>query len=138
MSNPKGQHAKKAVRQATALELRIQGLSYRAIATECGVNMSTAYSDVQHALGLLDDVRREKAEQYRALELLRLDAMTLSLSAKIDLGDTKAILVAVKIMERRAKLLGLDNPQAAEASGPFKFTLDIGTLGESSEDSEAA
>ena len=133
MSNPKGQHAKKAVRQNAALELRIQGLSYRAIATECGVNMSTAYSDVQHALGLLDDVRREKAEQYRALELLRLDAMTLSLSAKIDLGDTKAILVAVKIMERRAKLLGFDALPTAEVAAPMTFTLDLGTLGEPSE-----
>ena len=65
--------------------------------------MSTAYHDVQHALGLLDHVCREKAEQYRALELLRLDAMTLCLSPKIDSGDTKAILVAVKIMERHTR-----------------------------------
>ena len=54
---------------------------------------------MQNAIGLLDNIRREKAEQYRTLELLRLDAMTLSLKAKIDSGDTKAIVVAVKIME---------------------------------------
>ena len=132
--NPKGQHAKKALRQNAALELRILGHSYRAIAAECDVNESTAYSDVQNALGLLDAIRRDKAEQYRALELLRLDALTLALSAKIDSGDTRAILVAVKIMERRAKLCGLDEPiKAEEAAGPFKFTLDLGTLGEPSE-----
>ena len=136
--NPKGQHAKKALRQNAALDLRLLGHSYRAIAAECGVNESTAYHDVQNALGLLDAIRRDKAEQYRALELLRLDALTLCLKAKIDSGDTRAILVAVKIMERRAKLLGLDNPQAAEVAAPFRFTLDIGTLGEHGEDSEAA
>ena len=81
--NPKGQHAKKALRQNAALELRMLGLSYRAIATDCGVNESTAYSDVQNAIGLLDDIRRDKAEHYRALELLRLDAMTLSLTTKV-------------------------------------------------------
>ena len=49
----------------------------------CGVNESTAYGDVQNAIGLLDDIRRDKAEHYRALELLRLDAMTLSLITKV-------------------------------------------------------
>lgn len=47
------------------------------------MNESTAYSDVQNAIGLLDDIRRDKAEHYRALELLRLDAMTLSLTTKV-------------------------------------------------------
>ena len=131
--NKKGQHAKKALRQNAALELRMLGLSYRAIATDCGVNESTAYSDVQNAIGLLDNIRREKAEQYRTLELLRLDAMTLSLNAKIDSGDTKAIVVAVKIMERRAKLLGLDALPKTDVSAPITFTLDLGTLGEHAE-----
>ena len=127
--NPKGQHAKKALRQNAALDLRLLGHSYRAIAAECGVNESTAYHDVQNALGLLDAIRRDKAEQYRALELLRLDALTLSLSAKIDLGDTRAILAAVKIMERRAKLLGFDALPTAEVVAPMTFTLDLGPLG---------
>jgi hypothetical protein len=131
--NPKGQHATKALRQNAALELRTLGYSYRAIATKCGVNESTSYGDVQNAIGLLDNIRREKAEQYRTLELLRLDAMTLSLTEKIDSGDTKAIVVAVKIMERRAKLLGLDALPKTEASAPIKFTLDLGTLGEHTE-----
>ena len=89
---------------------------------------------MQNAIGLLDNIRREKAEQYRTLELLRLDAMTLSLKAKIDSGDTKAIVVAVKIMERRCKLLGLDALPKTEVSAPIKFTLDLGTLGEHTED----
>ena len=93
------------------------------------MNESTAYHDVQNALGLLDAIRRDKAEQYRALELLRLDALTLCLSAKIDLGDTRAILVAVKIMERRAKLLGFDALPTAEVVAPMTFTLDLGPLG---------
>jgi hypothetical protein len=36
----------------------------------------------------------------------------------------------VKVLERRAKLLGLDALPKADVSTPIQFTLDLGTLGE--------
>jgi len=42
-------------------------------------------------------------------------------------------VVAVKIMERRCKLLGLDALPKTDVSAPIKFTLDLGTLDEAAE-----
>ena len=60
--------------------------------------------------------------------------MTQRLAADVQRGDTKAITTEVRIMDRRAKLLGLDEPTKSEMSGPVKFTLDIGTLGENQDE----
>jgi hypothetical protein len=52
----------------------------------------------------------EKAEQIRELELKRLDRFQRSLQPAANKGDAKAVLAILKVMERRAKLLGLDAP----------------------------
>ena len=135
MGSPKGHEAVKAVRQQRALDMRMLGFSYRAIAKDCGVTEGTSYSDVQSAIASLDVIKKDKAERIRELELIRLDHMTQRLAADVNRGDTKAITTEVRIMERRAKLCGLDEPTKAELSGPIKFTLDIGTLGENEDES---
>jgi hypothetical protein len=54
----------------------------------------------------------------RELELTRLDAMLLPLWRRVQAGEEKAIDRALRIMERRARLLGLDAPTRGELSGP--------------------
>lgn len=102
--------AREKARQA--LELRKAGLSYEAIAARVGWSAkSTAY----HAIGkALDAITREPAKRVRSLELERLDALLLALWQKARGGDAGAIDRILKIMERRAKLLGLDAPQRVE------------------------
>ena len=96
------------VRQAKALELRSRGLSYRQIAQELGYSgPAGAYKAVGTGL---DKTLREHSEDVRQLELERLDAMLDGVYGKATSGDDKAIHVALRIMERRAKLLGLDAP----------------------------
>ena len=96
-----------AKRRAQALELRISGMSYRAIADAMQCADSTAYELVQSAL-------REIPAQN--VEILRTehDAMIRRLFAKlmprIDKGEPRAIEVGVKLLERLAKLHGLDAP----------------------------
>ena len=116
--------------------MRMLGYSYRAIAKDCAVNEATSYKDVQSALSSLDKVKKDTAEKMREMELVRLDHMTQRLAADVNKGDTKAILAEVRIMERRARLCGLDEPTKAEVVGPIKFTLDIGTLGEKEDDND--
>jgi hypothetical protein len=74
------------------------------------VSEGTAYSDVQTEIARLDALTGQKAERLRDLEARRLDALTVSLAPGIKAGDPRAILAAVRIMERRAKLFGLDSP----------------------------
>ncbi len=104
------------MRTAKALDLRIAGANYRQIARELDIANATAYGDVQEELGRLDTRNGQKAERLRDLEARRLDLLTLSLAPGIKLGDPRAISAAVRIMERRARLFGLDAP--TQIAGP--------------------
>lgn len=104
----KGQEEGAAVRRAEALELRIAAASYRQIGKQLGVSEKTAYYDVQRELARLQTMRTKRAEDLRGLELARLDRMALALNRKIAGGEERAITAMLRLMERRARLLGLD------------------------------
>ena len=125
----KGKNAKMAVRQQAALEYRISGFTYRQIGAHLGVSEKTAYYDVQDSIDAIEDIKADRAERIREMELLRLDRMTAALNAAANTGDIPAIGQQVRIMERRAKLLGLDAAtQIKQEVGPidgkpFVFTM---------------
>ena len=116
-NRPRGEDAARRERTAKALDLRIAGASYRQIARQLDVADATAYADVQDELGRLDGVNHEKAERLRDLEARRLDTLTLSLAPGIKAGDPRAVLAAVRILERRARLFGLDAAQPLTVAG---------------------
>ena len=101
-------------RQIQALDLRKTGKSYRAIGDALGISYTQAHRDVMTELKRLARLRRDKAEELRQLELERLDAYEEALHTGAAAGDPKAILAVVKLMERRAKLTGLDAPEQFE------------------------
>lgn len=104
-----------AERQVEALKLRKAGLDFRRIAQQLGwAGPGPAHKAVTKALR---DIVREPAEELRTLEVERLDAMLLGIWSKASGGDTWAIDRALKIMERRAGLLGLDAPRKIEQTG---------------------
>jgi hypothetical protein len=97
-------------RHLQALELRKAGVTYEVIAGQLGyANASGARKAV---LSALKATLREPAAELRELELARLDAMLLPLWRRVQAGDEKAIDRALRIMERRARLLGLDRKTA--------------------------
>src|SRR5262245_39834982 len=79
------------------------------------VSEKTAYLDIQAELGRLDALTKAKAERLRDLEARRLDTWTLALAPGIRTGDPRAIGAAVRLSERRARLLGLDAPVTISA-----------------------
>lgn len=104
-------------RHVKALNLRKQGFTYQMIADELGyANAAGAYVAVTTEL---QAIVREPAEEVRTLELERLDQMLAVLWARAMQGDDKerAIDRILKVMERRAALLGLDAPKRIENSG---------------------
>jgi hypothetical protein len=109
-NRPPGHDAKARERALRALALRIAGCTYRQIAGQLAVNERTAYYDVQNELGALDPVIGKTAERLRDLEAARLDRLWLALNPGITAGQPGAILAAVRVMARRAKLFGLDAP----------------------------
>ena len=97
-------------RQIKALELRRMGKGYTEIAAALGIGKSQAHRLVTAAL---IDARQQvsaDANDLRAEELSRLDAMLGGLWADARRGNVSAIDRVLKIMERRARLLGLDAP----------------------------
>lgn len=104
----------KQVNINTALDYRLKGMSYRAIAKEMGVNPGTAHKYVQDAIKVIQEEYTEKAEILVTLERQKLDRLEVGLTKAARNGDIKAATVMLKIMERRAKLLGLDEPSKSE------------------------
>lgn len=98
-------------RRSLALELRIAGNSYREIAKQTGVSVSTVWDDINDALLALADKEQEKTTLLRQLDLERLDALLVANWTEATHGNTQASNVIVRILDRRAKLLGLDKPQ---------------------------
>lgn len=97
-------------RQRLALDLRIARKTYSEIAAEMGVAIQTAHEYVHAAIERMsaDEVRH--ADVARQMHLLRLDALLAAQWPRAMQGDVTAAVTCLRIMEREAKLLGLDAP----------------------------
>jgi len=102
-------------RQVQAVSLRKRGYTFQQIADELGyAGHQGAYKAVMAAL---KKTLKEPSDELRNLELERLDAMWQSLWPAIERQDKytpRTVEVALKVMDRRAALLGLDAPQKRE------------------------
>jgi len=108
MPRNKSNKAKALARGERALRLRIEGATYRQIAADLSCSAATAYRDVSSALAEIASSRSEQAEELRALQSARLDALLVAVWDTAEAGDVKAIDRVLRIMERRARLHGID------------------------------
>jgi hypothetical protein len=144
-NQPTGTRENAAERRVRAFELRKSGVSYRRIGDALGVSEAQAHRDVHGVLAELAAQEQASAEEYRALELERLDGLVVEATrilykthplvsgGKVLSGftsDGKAIgltddgpkLAAIdrllRISESRRKLLGLDAPAKVAPTNP--------------------
>ena len=96
--------------EAEALALRKSGSTYEVIARDLGVSVQSAHRAVKRVLNRLNGEIAESVTDVRRMELERLDAMLGALWPKAARGNLTAVDRVLHIMERRAKLLGLDTP----------------------------
>lgn len=97
-----------------------------------GQLINAACKDVRLALKERTTEQDEKADELRAVENLRLDRLFfVAYRQAVKDGDLPAIDRALRIMERRARMNGLDKPSkteivtpAATSSDPTTATLD--------------
>lgn len=95
-------------RRRQAVSLRLAGHTYQQIADRLGYRGHTgARAAVEKALR---EAIREPSREVITLELLRLDALQAALWPKALACDLAAVDRVLKVMERRARLLGLDVP----------------------------
>lgn len=102
-------------RQAQAVELRKAGCTFQQIADQLGyAGHQGAYKAVMAALR---KTLQEPSDELRTMELERLDAMLNALWPQIMARNQftpRAVEVALKVMDRRAALVGLDAPKQVE------------------------
>lgn len=102
---------RRAEETAEMLQMRQMGASYEAIARHYNLNRKTVWERVTQALR---DMPSDDAAILRALEARKYDVLEAQLQAGIKEGDTKAITTAIRVSERRCRLLGLDMPEQHE------------------------
>ena len=100
-----------------AMELRKAGASFVQIGKQLGFSTQHAHRLVTKELARMNAELKEVAGDVTRLELERLDAMWLGLWTRARQGDDKAVVACLRIMERRAKILGIDAPLRQELTG---------------------
>lgn len=101
-------------RALEALRLRTSGSSYQQIADKLGYkDPSSAYKVIQRELKANI---KESGDELVTLSLLELDQLQRSFQDTAERGDTRAAKIILEIMDRRAKLLGLNAPEKQEIS----------------------
>jgi hypothetical protein len=120
MGNPKGGRPRGGLpspevleRQNEVVKLRRGGLTWDLIAQRVG------YSDPSGAQKAYEAANKriiaEDIAEIRNLETERLDLAQSAIWGKVLQGDNPSIANLLRIMERRAKLLGLDQPTRIQA-----------------------
>lgn len=110
-----------AKRRQLAIDMRMEGHTYEEIGSALGTDRAAAYRLVKRTLDNLNKANADNVESMRNLDLMRLDQLQQAIwHQAVVLGDIQSIQTILKIIERRAKLAGLDMPVqkvvAAQAS----------------------
>lgn len=113
-----GPKLKTAEMRRQCIALRRSGATYAAIGDQLGITRGGAFKNVQRYLTELQTSSAEDMDFVKALELERLDRMFMGLWRRAMDGDAAAVDKALKIMDRRAKYLGLDMPAKIAPTDP--------------------
>ncbi|MEU3260957.1 hypothetical protein ABZ694_24745 [Streptomyces albidoflavus] len=129
MSASKAQQAVTAERRAKLIRMRLAGHEFDEIARVLEYSSASAASkDMIRVLEKRRDEQDAEVSVYRQQEGDRLDALLRAhWDAATSGDDPKAADLVLKIMDRRAKLMGLDMPVRAEVSGPDGGAVPLGT-----------
>jgi len=116
MARPRGRAPKPQVldKERRVVSLRREGLTWDQIAKEIGYASPSGASDAYYRASYR--VVQEDVEQIRQLENDRLDFLFNAVWDSALEGDHKAVDSCLRIMTRRAKLLGLDNRQVTKVT----------------------
>jgi hypothetical protein len=113
-------------RRAEAFVLHRTGIDAPTIADRMGVHPKTVQRWIREEV---QRIPQETADEIRALELARLDAILAPQMRAAMAGDARAAEVVLRIMDRRARYLGLDQakPGGFEQVGNLLDRLVFGT-----------
>lgn len=100
--------AERELRRRKVAANLLAGLSYRQMAEALGVSIGTIAADVRT---IIDHWRKEQVQDvdsWMQVQLRRLDTILNAIWTRVLEGDLKAAETALKVIERQAKLLGME------------------------------
>ena len=115
----KNREAEQEVRRKKVAANLLAGLNYRTMAEALDVSTGTVAGDVKIILTRWQKEQVRAVDQVMQMELTRLDRALNAIWDKVLEGDDRAINNLLKIMERRAKLLGMDKISGMTEDVPF-------------------
>ena len=96
-----------------AAQLRAAGLTFREIGDQLDIDPTWARTLILRAL---EASKYEAADLLRTQEGMRLDTLQRAHWRAALAGDVKAAAVVLRVMDRRARLFGLDSPVQVEVT----------------------
>lgn len=108
MSKTSAIRVKSSERQARALALRAAGATFQQIGDQLGITRQSAHEHVTRGIARHVADADTAASELVVLETLRLDTLQSAVWRAAVSGDLRAVDRVLRIMERRARLLGLD------------------------------
>jgi hypothetical protein len=110
MGRPRNRPPKPEVlaKEAEVVKLRRGGLTWDLIAKQVGYSHASSAQDAY--VRASQRIVRDDIEAIRKVEEDRLDIAQASIWSKVLQGEIASVLALIRIQERRAKLLGLDQP----------------------------
>lgn len=121
----RAKHLDRPTRRAEAFLAYRTGVAMTAVAQQMGVHPKTVQRWIREEVQRIPE---EEAEAIRAIEMARLDAILVPQMRLALAGDGYAVDRVLRIMDRRAKYLGLDNakPGGFEQVGALLDRLVMG------------
>jgi hypothetical protein len=111
-----------------AVDLRAAGTPYPDIADKLGVDPTTAFHYVSEGLERFLGEEIRCSDTARKLHVERLRALLQAAWPKAMAGDANATASCLRIMEREAKLLGLDAPHKVDISHRLRLMAEAESL----------
>lgn len=111
--------AQREQRRKTVAANLLAGLNYRQMADALDVSIGTIAGDVKIIFGRWQKEQVTAVNEVIRLEVTRLDQALNAIWSDVAAGKPSAINVLLKIMERRARLLGLDDMPGSSEDKPL-------------------
>ncbi len=121
-SERKGVQLRLTERRSKALQLSIAGWSYREIAAEIDVSHTQVGNYIRQALEKTTDLSASQTAELRQIQFERIEGAIKKVWAKIAAGRDllSAVQTLIRLLEREAKLMGLDAPTKVDISAKVR------------------
>lgn len=116
----KAQRAKIEKRRRDIAANLLAGLNYRQIAEGLQVSLGTVASDVKAIFKRWKDETIHDADNCRTLDLARIDIAINAIIKDVEAGQLGAIDRLVRLLERRARMIGYDSPEKIDLNDSTK------------------